>query len=58
MGTIIIKNISSLTEAAVLIRVAYYIAGNEADATQGGIVIQETQRNDTAMVRQFIVYEE
>lgn len=59
MGTVIIKNLSSLDETAALIRVAYYMNGNKEDAEHGGVIVKEdtSKRDEAANIKRFIVYE-
>lgn len=45
MGTIIIHNLSTLDDTAALIRVGFYMNGDQEEAQQGGVVV----RDDTSM---------
>ena len=60
MGTVIIKNLSTLDETAALIRVAYHMNGNQKEAGHGGVIVKEitNRRDKAANVKRYIVYEE
>lgn len=59
MGTIIIKNLSTLDDTAALIRVGFYMNGDPEYAMGGGVIVDDTttRKDEETDVKRFVVYE-